>query len=248
MKLPKLLAALALLAAPALAFAHPGHGEHGLVAGLAHPLTGLDHLLAMFAVGLWAAQQQGAARLALPCTFVGTMLVGGLLGFEGLQLPFMETGIAASVLALGLCVALAVRPPLPLAMAATALFALAHGVAHGLELPALSSPWLYALGFVAATAALHAAGYALVRFLPQAAAPWYVSPGWPRRAPGSGCWPAEPPRLPSAPDQHPSALVHEAQAMGLCQHRQGQRQVVDGKVPETRSGSSDGSHSMLSPP
>ncbi|WP_260436657.1 HupE/UreJ family protein, partial [Pseudomonas aeruginosa] len=60
MKLPKLLAALALLAAPALAFAHPGHGEHGLVAGLAHPLTGLDHLLAMFAVGLWAAQQQGA--------------------------------------------------------------------------------------------------------------------------------------------------------------------------------------------
>ncbi|EOQ81860.1 hypothetical protein K652_03053 [Pseudomonas aeruginosa VRFPA02] len=110
MKLPKLLAALALLAAPALAFAHPGHGEHGLVAGLAHPLTGLDHLLAMFAVGLWAAQQQGAARLALPCTFVGTMLVGGLLGFEGLQLPFMETGIAASVLALGLCVALAVRP------------------------------------------------------------------------------------------------------------------------------------------
>lgn len=81
----------------------------------------------MFAVGLWAAQQQGAARLALPCTFVGTMLVGGLLGFEGLQLPFMETGIAASVLALGLCVALAVRPPLALAMAATALFALAHG-------------------------------------------------------------------------------------------------------------------------
>lgn len=76
------------LAAPALAFAHPGHGEHGLVAGLAHPLTGLDHLLAMFAAGLWAAQQQGAARPPCP-TFVGTMLVGGLLGFEGLQLPFM---------------------------------------------------------------------------------------------------------------------------------------------------------------
>ncbi|MBG6559803.1 HupE/UreJ family protein [Pseudomonas aeruginosa] len=186
MKLPKLLAALALLAAPALAFAHPGHGEHGLVAGLAHPLTGLDHLLAMFAVGLWAAQQQGAARLALPCTFVGTMLVGGLLGFEGLQLPFMETGIAASVLALGLCVALAVRPPLPLAMAATALFALAHGVAHGLELPDLSSPWLYALGFVAATAALHAAGYALVRFLPQAAAPLVRLAGL--ASAGAGVW------------------------------------------------------------
>ncbi|HBO4311191.1 TPA: HupE/UreJ family protein [Pseudomonas aeruginosa] len=186
MKLPKLLAALVLLAAPALAFAHPGHGEHGLVAGLAHPLTGLDHLLAMFAVGLWAAQQQGAARLALPCTFVGTMLVGGLLGFEGLQLPFMETGIAASVLALGLCVALAVRPPLPLAMAATALFALAHGVAHGLELPDLSSPWLYALGFVAATAALHAAGYALARFLPQAAAPLVRLAGL--ASAGAGVW------------------------------------------------------------
>ncbi len=155
MKLPKLLAALALLAAPALAFAHPGHGEHGLVAGLAHPLTGLDHLLAMFAVGLWAAQQQGAARLALPCTFVGTMLVGGLLGFEGLQLPFMETGIAASVLALGLC-------------------------------PDLSSPWLYALGFVAATAALHAAGYALVRFLPQAAAPLVRLAGL--ASAGAGVW------------------------------------------------------------
>ncbi|PBY70246.1 HupE/UreJ family protein [Pseudomonas aeruginosa] len=182
MKLPKLFATLALLAAPALAFAHPGHGEHGLVAGLAHPLTGLDHLLAMFAVGLWAAQQQGAARLALPCTFVGTMLVGGLLGFEGLQLPFMETGIAASVLALGLCVALAVRPPLALAMAATALFALAHG----LELPDLSSPWLYALGFVAATAALHAAGYALVRFLPQAAAPLVRLAGL--ASAGAGVW------------------------------------------------------------
>ncbi|HBP3288392.1 TPA: protein hupE, partial [Pseudomonas aeruginosa] len=111
---------------------------------------------------------------------------GGLLGFEGLQLPFMETGIAASVLALGLCVALAVRPPLALAMAATALFALAHGVAHGLELPDLSSPWLYALGFVAATAALHAAGYALVRFLPQAAAPLVRLAGL--ASAGAGVW------------------------------------------------------------
>lgn len=248
MKLPKLLAALVLLAAPALAFAHPGHGEHGLVAGLAHPLTGLDHLLAMFAVGLWAAQQQGAARLALPCTFVGTMLVGGLLGFEGLQLPFMETGIAASVLALGLCVALAVRPPLPLAMAATALFALAHGVAHGLELPDLSSPWLYALGFVAATAALHAAGYALVRFLPQAAAPLVrlaglASAGWGLVA-GRLSRRASPQRListrrPWCTRRRPWVCASIARASGRSS---------TGKVPETRSGSSDGSHSMLSPP
>ncbi|MFF6499606.1 HupE/UreJ family protein, partial [Pseudomonas aeruginosa] len=81
---------------------------------------------------------------------------------------------------------LAVRPPLPLAMAATALFALAHGVAHGLELPALSSPWLYALGFVAATAALHATGYALVRFLPQAAAPLVRLAGL--ASAGAGVW------------------------------------------------------------
>ncbi|MDW3715968.1 MULTISPECIES: HupE/UreJ family protein [Pseudomonas] len=171
MTLRKALYALALFLTPALAFAHPGHDSSGLMAGVAHPITGLDHLLAMLAVGLWAAQQQGAARWALPVTFVGTMLLGGLLGFEGLELPFMETGIAASVLALGLLVAVAVRPPMFVAVGLTALFALAHGVAHGLELPELSSPWGYATGFVAATAALHAAGYGLVRVLPQAAAP-----------------------------------------------------------------------------
>ena len=171
MTLKRIFAAAALLLTPALAFAHPGHGDNGLLAGISHPIGGLDHLLAMLAVGLWAAQQQGKARWMLPCTFVGTMLLGGVLGFEGLNLPALESGIAASVLALGLAVALAVRPPLGLAVAATALFALFHGVAHGLELPDMSSPWAYAAGFVAATAALHAAGYALVRVLPRAAAP-----------------------------------------------------------------------------
>eukprot|EP01034_Spumella_vulgaris_P000355 gene355-468_t len=141
MSLNKLFAAATLLLVPALAFAHPGHGDNGLVAGISHPLGGLDHLLAMLAVGLWAAQQQGAARWALPCTFVGTMLLGGVLGFEGLALPALESGIAASVLALGLAVALAIRPPVALAVAATAVFALFHGVAHGLELPDMTSPW-----------------------------------------------------------------------------------------------------------
>ncbi|MCV4269284.1 HupE/UreJ family protein [Pseudomonas capsici] len=171
MNYKKALGTLALLLTPALAMAHPGHGDNGLIAGLGHPVGGLDHLLAMLAVGLWAAQQQGAARWALPCTFVGTMLIGGLLGFAGLELPALESGIAASVLALGLAVALAVRPPLALAVVATAVFAMFHGVAHGLELPDMSSPWAYAAGFVAATAALHATGYAVVRVLPQAAAP-----------------------------------------------------------------------------
>ena len=171
MTLKRILGAMALLLTPAIAFAHPGHGDNGLLAGISHPIGGLDHLLAMLAVGLWAAQQKGAARWVLPCTFVGTLLIGGLLGFAGLSLPAMESGIATSVLALGLAVALAVRPPLSLAMGATAMFALFHGVAHGLELPDLSSPWTYAAGFVTATAALHAAGYAVVRVLPRAAAP-----------------------------------------------------------------------------
>lgn len=167
----KILIATTLLLSPALAFAHPGHDHAGVMSGLAHPLFGLDHLLAMVAVGLWAAQQTGKARWALPLTFVATMLLGGLAGFAGIEMPLMETGIAGSVLALGLLVALAIRPPLVVAAALTALFAASHGVAHGLELPALSSPWGYAAGFVAATAALHAAGYAVARSLPQAAAP-----------------------------------------------------------------------------
>lgn len=166
----QLFAALTLLLAPAAAFAHPGHGQ-GLLAGASHPLGGLDHLLAMVAVGLWAAQQEGRARWALPCTFLASMLVGGALGFAGVNLPGLESGIAASVLALGLAVALAVRPPLPLAMLATAGFAVCHGMAHGLELPAMASAWTYAAGFIAATAALHGAGYALARWMPRAAAP-----------------------------------------------------------------------------
>ncbi|WP_411386357.1 HupE/UreJ family protein [Pseudomonas sp. MPB03] len=186
MTFKRLFGALALLLTPALAFAHPGHGDNGLIAGLGHPIGGLDHLLAMLAVGLWAAQQQGAARWALPCTFVGTMLLGGLLGFEGLNLPALESGIAASVLALGLAVALAVRPPLSLAVGATASFALFHGVAHGLELPDMSSPWAYAVGFVAATAALHGAGFALVRVLPRAATPLVRLAG--AASAGAGVW------------------------------------------------------------
>ncbi|AZZ46814.1 protein hupE [Pseudomonadaceae bacterium SI-3] len=167
----KLVVASALLLSPALAFAHPGHDHAGVMSGIAHPIFGFDHLLAMLAVGLWAAQQQGSARWALPLTFVATMLFGGLFGFTGMHLPLMETGIAGSVLALGLLVALAVRPPLAVAAGLTALFALSHGVAHGLELPALSSPWGYAAGFVAATAALHGIGYAVARNLPQLAMP-----------------------------------------------------------------------------
>lgn len=171
MNLRKSLFAIALFLSPAVAFAHTGHEHAGLLAGLAHPLLGPDHLLAMLAVGLWAAQQAGAARWALPLTFIISLLMGGLLGFNGVQVPLMENAIAASVLAFGLLVAVAIRLPMLIALALTALFALTHGVAHGLELPVLTSPWGYAAGFVVATAALHASGYALVRSLPRAAAP-----------------------------------------------------------------------------
>ena len=180
------LLGLTLLLLPGLALAHDGHGHNGLLAGLAHPLFGLDHLLAMLAVGLWAAQQQGSARLLLPLTFVGGMLLGGLLGFAGLKLSGLENGIAGSVLALGLLVALAARPPLGLALPLTAVFALAHGIAHGLELPALDSAATYALGFMLATAALHGAGYALVRSLPRAAAPLVRLAG--AGSAGAGLW------------------------------------------------------------
>lgn len=170
MNLRNSLSALALLFTPTLAFAHPGHETSGLLAGLGHPLGGLDHLLAMLAVGLWAAQQQGQARWALPVAFVASLLLGGLLGFAGTQVPLLESGIAGSVLALGLLVALAARLPLAAALGLTALFGLSHGVAHGLELPGATSPLTYASGFVAATALLHAGGYALARYLPLATA------------------------------------------------------------------------------
>ena len=140
------------------AFAHPGHYEMSLAGGLSHPLTGIDHILAMLAIGLWAAQLGGRATWAIPTVFVSLMAVGGLLGFNGVPLPFVESGIAVSVLVLGLLIAMAAKVPLSAGIPIAALFALFHGHAHGTELTAGMSAAAYAAGFVISTAALHLAG------------------------------------------------------------------------------------------
>lgn len=152
------LAALSLIV-PATALAHPGHGlQTGLSLGFLHPLTGVDHLLAMLAVGIWAAQLGGRALWLVPATFVAVMALGGVLGFDGLTVPYFEQGIAASVLVLGLMIACGQRLPLPISVALVASFALFHGYAHGAELPADTAGLTFGIGFMLSTTLLHGVG------------------------------------------------------------------------------------------
>lgn len=153
---------VSLLLLPALALAHTEAGvTGGLLSGFTHPLFGLDHMLAMVAVGIWGAQLGNPALWLLPVAFPLVMALGGVVGGLGLVLPAVETGIAASVLVLGLMVALVVRPPLALALVIVAVFAVFHGYAHGVELPAAADPFAYGIGFVVATGLLHAVGIAI---------------------------------------------------------------------------------------
>ena len=156
--------ALLLFSAPSVALAHPAHDAATFLSGAAHPLGGFDHVLAMLAVGLMAAQLGGRALWALPLAFVGTMLAGGALGFAGLALPAVEPAILASVILLGALVAMAARLPLAALVPMVATFGLAHGWAHGAAGPATGLA-LYAGGFALATALLHGAGIALGRGL-----------------------------------------------------------------------------------
>lgn len=158
---------LALFAGTVLA--HPGHESASFLSGFGHPLGGLDHLLAMITVGLFAARQAAAARWALPLVFVAAMLIGAATSAVGLHVPAMEAGIAASVLVLGLLVAFVARLPLALAGPMVALFALFHGHAHHAEMGA-GSALAFTVGFVLASASLHAAGYVLARWLPDTSA------------------------------------------------------------------------------
>jgi urease accessory protein len=155
-------ALVALLLAPQSAFAHTGV-EHAMSfgAGFAHPWSGLDHILAMVAVGLWAGLKGGRAIWAWPASFVSVMSLGGTLGMIGIPLPAVESGILASVIVLGVLVLAAARPPVLVGAALIGAFALLHGHAHGAELPSAGAAVSYALGFAAATALLHTIGLAV---------------------------------------------------------------------------------------
>lgn len=158
------LSAIAVLIAlmPAVALAHTGVGvTTGFSHGFMHPLTGIDHILAMMMVGVFAWQLGSRALFLMPITFVLVMTVGGVLGAVGIGLPFVEAGIALSVIVLGAIVAFRVKAPVAIAMAVAGLFAIFHGHAHGSEMPENAAGMAYGLGFPIATALLHLAGIGL---------------------------------------------------------------------------------------
>jgi urease accessory protein len=153
------------------ASAHPAI-FHGLsfAAGVAHPLTGLDHITAMVAVGLWAAIKGNSALWLWPLTFVGVMLIGGVLGLANIPVPFVEPGILASVVVLGLMVTFAVNQPTWFGAGLIGLFALLHGHAHGTEVAHTVNGLEYVAGFVVATIALHMVGIVMALTLKRTAA------------------------------------------------------------------------------
>ena len=156
---PGLLLFVLSLAWPATACAHTRGGEAlGLTSGLQHPISGLDHVLAMIAVGLWGAQLGAPAVWLLPVTFPMVMALGGSLGLMGVTVPGIELGIALSAITLGVAVFCEARPQLWIAALLVGFFAIFHGHAHGTELPGGESALLYSLGFVIATGCLHALG------------------------------------------------------------------------------------------
>lgn len=155
------LSAILLMAASMPAYAHVGIGAtSSFTGGFMHPLSGLDHMTVMIAVGLWAALKGGKAVWAWPAAFVGVMLAGAVFGMAQVPLPFVEPGILASVVAIGLLVALAVELPVSAGVAIIGLFALFHGNAHGTEVPENAGGLEYMAGFAMVTALLHAAGIA----------------------------------------------------------------------------------------
>ncbi len=155
------ITALLLLVLSNEALAHTDHDAGGFTSGLYHPISGLDHVLAMVAVGLWGAQLGKPSIWLLPVAFPIVMSLGALLGLLGMPLPGVEIGIAASALALGVMVLGEVKPRLAVALVMVGFFAIFHGHAHGTELPEGQSGVLYSIGFVLATGTLHVSGVAI---------------------------------------------------------------------------------------
>jgi urease accessory protein len=156
------LVVAALFLSPAVASAHPGFGAHaGFAAGFMHPLSGLDHVLAMTAVGLLAARLGRRGIWVVPLSFMAVMALGGALGMAGVELPFVGTMLAVSLVVLGLAVAMPRRCPLLAAMLMVGVFGLFHGHAHGSEMPLTASGLDYGAGFLAAAGLLHLLGIGL---------------------------------------------------------------------------------------
>ena len=154
-----LLAAATVILTPTVAFAHTGVGNtSGFLHGFGHPISGLDHILAMVMVGVFAWQLGGRALWLVPMTFLVIMSIGGALGIAGIGVPFVEIGIALSVVVSGAIVAFNVKAPTAAAMGLVGLFAIFHGHAHGAEIPEDAAGVAYATGFMIATALLHLAG------------------------------------------------------------------------------------------
>ena len=151
-----------LVFAPAAALAHTGHDDaSGLAHGFVHPMTGIDHVLAMVAVGLLAAQYSGRALWLVPLNFLVAMAIAGVIGMAGIVAPVPEVGIGVSVVVLGSAIAFQLRPPTFVSMVVVGFFALFHGYAHGAELPNGITGLSFALGFLLATALLHGTGVGL---------------------------------------------------------------------------------------
>ena len=154
--------AIAVAIAPTVVFAHTGVSEvHDFLHGFSHPIGGLDHVLAMIAVGVFAAQLGGRALWAVPASFVVMMAIAGACGMTGLALPYTEFGIAMSLVVLGAVIAFNVKLPMAMAAALVALFAVFHGYAHGMEMPDNLSGIAFGAGFILATSLLHGVGVGL---------------------------------------------------------------------------------------
>jgi urease accessory protein len=164
-QVPILIPLMAVLFAAAPALAHSGHVAGGAIMGVAHPLLGPDHLLAMLGIGMWAAQRGGSALWSLPLTCLAALALGGAFGASMGTLPGIDALIALTVVVLGTAIAIDARLPTAAGLAAAVLFGAMHGVAHGAEAPTGTSLWLYGAGFVAASGALHAAGVGTSRLL-----------------------------------------------------------------------------------